>query len=262
MMRDMKHDDDERDMMAFLVGSLDTTDRDRVNTELASDEHFFERLEAFEDDFILRWHRGQLSPADQEQFERAYNTAPRRARVEAALGLIRAVAETRSAPAPEARGSRIQRWFAASYTVPRWAVGAVSVVTMALLVGLASSAVSQPDGGKFAVALTAVGERSAGGAAGYDLVRLSSRYSVVELNVLVPPAPGEQLSAEIRDIDTGAAVTIASPEIQRSPGDDWIGLAVPASDLPAGDFVITVSRRTSAGSDVVARQAFRVFRQP
>ena len=101
----MEDANDDRAMTDFLLGRVEGETREQILDQLGTDEAYFERMAALEDDLILRWHRGELSPEERALFAQVYAAPARRARVDAALALLRSAAEwnARNEPAGSPR---------------------------------------------------------------------------------------------------------------------------------------------------------------
>src|SRR5688500_4377475 len=94
-------------MKQFLLSTEDSPERSGVEDRLVRDPRYFEELEAFEDELILRWHRGDLSADDRQRFSAAYLERPeRRAKVEALGALIDAA---RDYPGPHRHDGAIDQ---------------------------------------------------------------------------------------------------------------------------------------------------------
>ena len=263
-MQDM---DDDQIMTDFLLGTLDEKTRSSVFDRLGADDGFVERMAAMEDDLILRWHRGQLPARQQELFERAYAEPSRRARVDSAITLIQA-AEAWKANQEAGVWNRIARWAGTPWisAVPRWAIAAVGIVLLTSLgaylsTGERSAATPPPFTATFI--LTAVGERGSSTAKGFDSVSLPPNATAVELVVEPSGVTAEgRFTAEIAAVDRGTILEVNQPSVRRSAAGPTLTITVASSELPDGDYVLTVRHVTTGGSEVVSRQPFRVVRQP
>jgi hypothetical protein len=241
--------DDEAVITAFLLGTLDEAEQTRLFDRLADDEAYFERVEAAEDDLILRWHRDKLTPEQRELFAKAYAAPARRARVEESLALLRvaeaSVAAERAAeraaahaaqpvvehvaehagaarPAdgqPVALLDRIAAWLSVPSLMPRWGVaaGAVAIVA-ALLTGLYFSSRRMPgDGGDGRTAgppMVVAVTLTAIGEKGPPVDPAPSTAKGFDTVRLPRPASAVQLTVEPRVVPNGGALTadISSPD--------------------------------------------------
>lgn len=272
------HDlDDESVITAFLLGALDEEEKARVFDRLGDDEGYFERVEAAEDDLILRWHRGTLTPEQRELFARAYAAPARRARVDASLALLRAAEESVAGERADTSAvvgpfDRLRAWLTAPWLLPRWAVaaGAVAIVAAMLTGAYLGNRRIPGDGGDsrasgppviVAVTLTAIGEKGPPVAKGFDTIHLPRAASAVQLTVEPRVTPdGAALAADISSPDHGTVLRLGAPAVGRSPTGTTLTVTVPTRDLPDGDYVLTVRRAGAGGSDILSTQAFRVIR--
>jgi hypothetical protein len=90
-------DHDNQQISKFLLGELSEEDRHRLETQLFTDDEFFEQMLAAEDDLIDSYASGELSAAEGERFEkRLFLTPQQRQRVAFAEALkIKAAEEAR-----------------------------------------------------------------------------------------------------------------------------------------------------------------------
>jgi hypothetical protein len=140
----------DRDVLLtrFLLGESTERERAEVEDRLLSDEGFYERTIAAEDDLMDAYVRGELPASERERFEKAFlSTAPRRERVEFARGLAESATRLheagsvgpRSALAPV--GSSHRKGFLAALFPSRpalsYALAAAAITVVAVGVWLA-----------------------------------------------------------------------------------------------------------------------------
>lgn len=244
----MSFDNDDQLMQGYLLGTLPPEALALVDERLAADPVFFDRLEAFEDDLIVQWHRRQLSASDQKAFELAYVNPVRQARIEQALHVIRIAATQRPASRPTVR----------PYAM--WALAASLVLVVGSIALLPRVWSTNRDGATLLVALTAVGERSATPSAGYDLVRLLPDVTTVRLKVDLPDLDGSVVpQVEVSGIDYPMTREYTGSAVQWVPRGGVLTVSIPAAELLSGDYLLIVSGAADK-SDIVVRRALRVTR--
>jgi len=254
---------DDRVMTDYLLGALDEDTRERIFDRLGADETYFESMAGLEDDLILRWHRGEL-PADRAAlFARAYADPARRARVDSALVLLQAADTWKRQQERGSRG-RLATFLTSLRTMPRLAVAGACV---ALVAGLAFWAQSASRKGPaatrtFAVTLTAIGEKEPQ-SQGFDRIDLPRDATTLLLTVKPSTRPDAgRLTAQITALDRGTVLRLGPPSVDPSaPATAWT-VTVPTTDLPDGDYVLTLRHDAADRTEPVASQAFRVRRLP
>lgn len=270
---------DDRVLTAFLLGTLDEQTRERIFDRLGTEDAFFERIAALEDDLLLRWHRGQLLASEREQFMRSYAEPARWARVEDAGKLVDAAnawkitegvdAPPRQMAAPGTVSSsgaiaRALAWIREPLRVPRLAMGGAIVVLVASLAGyvVARRAAEEARPLTVSVTLTAVGQKGTDPAAkGYDDVRLPSGATTVAFVVAPQTVPvGGRVTAELVARDRPTVLELGSPTVDRATAQPRLIFTVPTSNLPDGDYVLTVRHEGDGETASIATQAFRVTR--
>ncbi|HEY7388339.1 MAG TPA: hypothetical protein VH640_07505 [Bryobacteraceae bacterium] len=88
-------------MIKYLLGELTEEEQVEVEDRAFADADYLGALEAAESELIDAYVRGQLSPAERQEFERRFLTSPgRRSKVEFARALARVASESRVAPRP------------------------------------------------------------------------------------------------------------------------------------------------------------------
>lgn len=269
---------DDEVVANFLLGTLDQERSERLFDRLGTDADFFERVAACEDDLILRWHHSQLSAAEREQFERAYATPARQHRIRAALAIVQAgeawrSSQTMPAAAHPATERRIGswRWWRAPIAMPRLAI-ATGTAFLVLAVAVTFWPWAQPPGSDtagpnrsltFATTLTAIGDKGPGEEPGrtrnYDRVVLPVQTDVVQLRVKLDAPVGQPLTAEVLSVDAGQAHSLPV-EVHPAELLTTAVVTMSASDLPNGDYVLTLARADGNRSTVISRHAFRVSR--
>ncbi|MBI3950501.1 MAG: hypothetical protein HY314_08615 [Acidobacteria bacterium] len=99
--------DDERLIVRYLLGELLEAEQIRLEERFFTDEEYFERLQAVEDDLIDDYVRGELSRRERERFEIYFLASPgRRERVEFARALMKTLSEAPVMAAPASVAAR------------------------------------------------------------------------------------------------------------------------------------------------------------
>jgi len=257
----MQHKDDDQLMTAYLLGLLPQEQRELIDARLAADGPYFERLEAFEDDLILRWHRGQLPEAQRGQFDRAYADESRQARIAESLRFLQPLSARAAGGKAAVWVRQTHVWIVASDPIPRWAVACSFILIGVLAVSLSRPRLPKADGLTLAVALTAVGERGGQPARSFDVVRLSSDVATIQFQMSAAgPIVEAELVVAISANDRDVVREYTAPSVRWVHADQTLTITVPASDLPNGDYVLTVRRRSASDTDVLQRRAVRVTR--
>jgi anti-sigma factor RsiW len=248
----------------FLLGDLGPADRQRIEERLATDPTYFEAVAAFEDDLILKWHRGELTDDEQRLFVSSYSSPSRQARVKAGGQLI-AVAQRWDTDTAEGWSpwKLLSQWRTTSWNAARFATaGAMGLLIAAAAVALfvSNDGIRQP-APRLTVAFTLapVGDRSTTGTA--NLVSIPQAAENVSLQFEVADlAAADGLDAMVDSL-TGAIVAAGSPvRVTRGADSSHVTLTVPSSDLADGDYVLRLRQASPAGGHVIiATRAFRVM---
>jgi len=262
---------DDRLMTRFLLDDLPADERALVQDRSAADADYFESLCALEDDLILRHLRGELPARDAQLFARAYASPARQPRLESAQALLEAARHMkRDVPLRPFNWQRAREWLAMPRMVPTFAVVSVALVLIGsiplALYGMlgASRIVAGAGLGTrtiFALQLSERDDRRAASPAGRQLdVRIPLEATDVRVDLDVVPAidTPETVVVELSRLDGGSVVT--DGRWQLVSAGRVVSLTVPSGDVPAGDYILTVRRRTGDGPDLAAH-AFRVSRE-
>lgn len=258
----MSDANDERVMTDYLLGGLDAATRDQILDRLGADPAYYERMAALDDDLILRWHRGGLTPEQRASFAVSYATPARRSRVDEALTLLRA-AEASRAEHRKSPGflSHLRAWTLTSAPLPRYALAATVVFVAGLFLWQRNSGMLSPEASTLTAILGAQGERGAPRDS-FDRLEVASTHTRVELTVKGLTVPdGAGLSAELQARDGGARLPVTRPVMTRSDGATDATVTVDAPLLVPGDYVLTLRVAGSPDGETVATQSFRVARR-
>jgi hypothetical protein len=259
----------------YLLRQLPEADADAVEAAYFADSEVTARLDDLEDDLARDYLDGALPVADRAAFEARLSQPAFAARLEFVRGL-RAARPTAAAPLPAAWSSS-------------WTAGLAAAAVVVLAVGgwwlatrSGSTDAAPPQAGTPAPAAPGASPTSppvavpppvtapevlvalslplsatrSGGAA--PTVELPPDADVVVLRVGLPLPPLADLAAEVRGVDTGRSWRgVVMPPAPDAPSATTAEVRVPAAELPAGDYVLTLRR----GDAPVTAAFFRVVRR-
>jgi hypothetical protein len=251
---------DDRVMTEFLLGGLDEQERAQIFDRLEADETYFENMTALEDDLILRWHRGTLPANQRDRFTREYADPVRRARVDAALDVLRTAEAWRQQQERLPTLSALVARVAGGFTPVQKLVGAVAGAVLIVALGVWTYLPITAPASTLSKRLTAVSEKGPGDT-GFDTIELPRRTKFLELalDVMSPPA-GAALSASILARDRGTTMLLTPIVSSRTEKISTVKVTIPTVDIPDGDYVLTI-RAGETGSDTLATQPLRVRRR-
>ncbi len=281
--RTVTHVEDEQVLTRFLLGGLAPSERQAIEDRLTEDAEFFESLCALEDELILKWHRGELSPDDWQLFTQSYlQSPPRQARVASVRELIDAAERWQhdAEPRPSLWG-RLPRWLTVPRRVPQFALAAAGAVVIAVIPALlyqTRDAMRRLQEAEREI--TSLRQQSGGAqhlAAVFTLAPVTVRGQDTDATnvVRVPREAAEVwLRFEMADLGTPAgfdaileplerrlATTPLPAHLERTATGMLVTLTMAASDLPDGDYVVRLRRLTAGdSSDIVASRTLRVTR--
>lgn len=253
---------EERVLTDYLLGGLDAVTRDQILDRLGEDPAYYERMCALDDDLILRWHRGGLTPEQRASFAVSYATPARRARVDEALMLLRAAEASRAVPRKSPGFlSHLRAWTLTLGPLPRYAFAATVVLVAGVLFWQPNRGILSPDDSTLTAILGAQGERGAPRAS-FDPLEVASTHTRVKLTIQGLTVPdGAGLSAELQARDGGARLPVTPPMVTRADGATDATVTVDARLLVSGDYVLTLRVAGSSDGETVATQSFRVVRR-
>jgi hypothetical protein len=267
-------------MTRFLLGDLPAEDRAQVEARLIEDPGYFEELAALEDEIILKWHRRELSREDRRLFAQTFFSSPeRQERVDAARLLLDAAEAENDARL----GSRLSRWWTMPAGLPplAWRVALVAAavalpVAIVVVVGgnrrleqenaLLRKQLSAAPRVVVAVALDAPGLRGEPGATDRpNVVGIPRDADEVLLRVDLTDPGGDGLDALLQPLDGGPERNLGAVRTARGASAVTVAsVAIPAGELAAGDYVLSLrradTRRSGDPESVVTRRWFRVTR--
>jgi hypothetical protein len=275
--------EDEQVLTRFLLGDLAPADRQAIEDRLIEDPAFFESLCALEDEVILKWHRGELSPEDWQLFTQSYLTSPpRQARVASVRELIDAAERWKheAEPQPSLWG-RLPRWLTVPRQVPQFALAAAGAMVIAVVPALLYqtrdamrrlqdaereiTSLRQQSGG--AQHLAAVFTLAPVTVRGQDtdatnVVRIPRDAAEVWLRFeMADPGTPAGFDAILEPLDRRPATTPRPARLEPTATGMLVTLTLAASDLPEGDYVLRLRRLTAGdSSDIVATRTLRVTR--
>lgn len=275
--------EDEQVLTRFLLGDVAPADRQAIEDRLTEDATFFEELCALEDEVILKWHRGELTPEDWQLFTQSYLTSPpRQARVASVRELIDAAERWKHESEPQPLWGRLPRWLTVPRQVPQFALAAAGAVVIAVVPALLYqtrdamrrlsdaereiTSLRQQSGG--AQHLAAVFTLAPVTVRGHDtgdttnVVRIPREAGEVWLRFeMADPGTPAGFDAILEPLEHRLQTTPHPARLERTATGMLVTLTLAASDLPDGDYVLRL-RRLSAGdsSDIVATRTLRVTR--
>ena len=272
----MNPDEDEL-MIRYLLGELPDPERLALEERYFDDDLLFQQLLAAEDELADAYVRGELPENRRQAFEaRLLASAEQRQKVELARELLRHAGEGPGSILTVARTSRSLRW--------QWA--AAAAVLLAVAGGLWWNWVarvhmqpertqtqqspttgpqqeravprpqSNPETSVVAFLLMPGAVRSSSEA---NAVRISSAASVVRLQ-LEPEGEGYQRYRAVVETAEGREVWRQAEVKPIRPGGSSVAVTLPASLLPPGDYVLTLSGAGAGGYEAIADFTFRVKR--
>jgi hypothetical protein len=111
----MDRSSEEDEIIAYLLGDLNTNTREALDARFAAEPSFAETAMAIEDDLLVEYARGGLPGQTRARIEKAYSETPaRRARLDAAYAFLSSIPRTTGAlPRPQ-QTARRTRYFMAS----------------------------------------------------------------------------------------------------------------------------------------------------
>lgn len=120
----------------YLLGNLPESEQLALETEFFADGNLLEQMQDIETDLVDEYIRGQLSNADQQQFERHYLTTPAHwERVAFAKELLRAANEQSSPQSVQPKESFWEKLLA-TLRAPQLAFGAALTAAVLLVAGI------------------------------------------------------------------------------------------------------------------------------
>lgn len=123
-------------MRRYLLGDLPEAEQLALEAEFFADGNLLELMQHIETDLVDEYVRGQLSNADQQQFERHYLTTPaHQQRVEFARELLRAANEQAALQSVQPKESFWEKLLA-SLRAPQFAFGAAVTAAVLLVAGI------------------------------------------------------------------------------------------------------------------------------
>jgi hypothetical protein len=275
----MPPDLDNATLRRYLLGLLAESDAASLEEEYLARPEILEQIRAVEDDLLDDYAAGRLAPAEVEPFEKRFFPS-RQARVVAARALRLAVAEVRPParlldPALRTRPALFLALAAslllAVLAVRLWparppGVATASVPPSSLARPVAPSSSAVPDVSvprmpvEVVMALSPVLLRS--GAAPAELFVPGDAVTLVlelEGDKASLPKSASKLEGDIRTVEGDQVWKGEAPRRTNSGGKGPLAsIRVPASRLPTGDYLVTLS----AGAGPIYRYFVRVRARP
>jgi hypothetical protein len=275
----MRPDPDSATLRRYLLGLLAEPDAEALEEQYLARPEILEQIRAVEDDLLDDYAARRLAAAEVEPFEKRFFPS-RQARVVAARALrLAAVAEVRPPARPLAPALRTRpalflalaaSLLLAMLAVRLWparppAVTTASVPPGSLARPVAPSPSAVPEVSarlpvEVVMALSPVLLRS--GAAPAELLVPGDAVTLVlelEGDQATLPKAAAKLDGDIRTVEGDPVWTgEAQPRTDSGGKGSLASIRVPASRLPTGDYLVTLS----AGAEPLYRYFVRVRRQP
>ena len=256
----------------YLLRQLSDTEAEAIETAYFADSTLAARVEDLDDDLARAYVGGSLDAVERTAFARGLDVPGRAARVAFAAGIRKAAVQPTSATALEPPARRTPQ--------TAWTVLAAAAVLLLALGGwwLAGPGQQEPPSQQaeatpptpapavttppvvapdvvVALALPVTATRSGGAA---PTVELPGDADVVLLRLGLPLPPLADLAAEVRGVDSGREWRgVVAPPAPDAPATTTAEVRVPAVELPAGDYILTLRR----GDEPVTAAFFRVVRR-
>jgi hypothetical protein len=256
----------------YVLRQLPDAEAEAIEAAYFDDSALAARVDDADDDLARAYVDGTLEPADRAAFERSLDVPGRAARVAFIGGITAAAAQSRGSalPMPPAMRSPGTAWTAlAAAAVLLLAVGGWWLLAPIPPATPAPQADAQPPGPAptvpaapatapdvvVALALPVTATRSGGAA---PTIELPGDATVVLLRLAVPVPSLSDLTADVRGVDNGRQWRgVPTPPAPDAPAATTAEVRVPAAELPAGDYILTVRR----GDQPVTTAFFRVVRR-
>ena len=253
----------------YLLRQLPDAEAEAIEAAYFADGTLAARIEDLDDDLARAYVDGSLDAAERAAFEQGLEVPGRAARLAFIAGLrtekLRPAASTVTAAA---RRPSQTAWTAlAAAAVVLLAVAGWWLMDPRQQAPPAQQAETPPPGPAgstapvtapdvvVALALPVTATRSGGAA---PTVELPGDADVVLLRLGLPLPPLPDLAAEVRGVDNGREWRgVVTPPAPEAPGAATGEVRVPAAELPAGDYILTLRR----GDEPVTAAFFRVVRR-
>ena len=264
--------DSKTTMTRYLLGELPEAERTALEQACFDDPLVFAGLEESESDLIDDYVRGRLAPELRRRFEQIYLTdAQRRQRVAFAKALIQrldgaeqpSAADARTRPRSSSGRSTWLQALAGRRPAFQWSLAMLMVVVVSGALWFAIQATrSRQQAPAFVTLALSVGPggRSAGTDAPVTL-RIPEGTNQLRLALSLQEHDHPRYRVILRMV--GGAEILKSEAL--AAGTDTSGavlsLALPASHVPAGDYMLTLQGETGGGFEDLSQSLFRVLRK-
>lgn len=253
----------------YLLRQLPDAEAEAIEAAYFADSALAARLEDLDDDLAHAYVDGSLDAADRAAFERGLDVPSRAARAAFIAGIRTAAVRPAAAMAPAKRVPPTAWTALAAAAVLLLALGGWWLVaprqreprgqqaggpSPAPAPTVTTPPVTAPDV-VVALALPVTATRSGGAVPTVDL---PGDADVVVLRLGLPLPPLADLAAELQGVDTGREWHgVVTPPTADAPATSTAEVRVPAAELPAGDYILTLRR----GDAPVTAAFFRVVRR-
>jgi hypothetical protein len=230
----------QEQVVRYLLDEMDDAERGRLEERLISTPEFSDTIASIEDDLIMEYVRGDLEPRLASRFNEVYMNSPgKRARVEEAMALRRAVREVAAERKTRPQAAR-------SLRIPLGIAAVAAVIVLAAVLWplrhrAPGGSVTEPPKLAYASFSLEPGVTRSGGGAE---ITLPAGIDEVHFDLAVPDASGVE----------GYQVVLATAERPvawkgvAAPKDGRLVAVVPAKVLSAGDYMLELQ---SNGQEVM-----------
>ena len=254
----------------YLLRQLSDAEAEAIEAAYFADGTVAARIDDLDDDLAHAYVDGSLDAGERAAFERGLDVPGRAARVAFVAGIRTAAVHPTSTPAaPASRAPQTAWTMLAAAAVLLLALGGWWLISPGQQLPPSQQAEARPPAPApattapptaspdviVALALPVTATRSGGVA---PTVELPGDADVVLLRLGLPLPPLPDLAAEVRGVDTGREWRgVVTPPAPEAPVATTAEVRVPAAELPAGDYILTLRR----GDEPVTAAFFRVVRR-
>lgn len=265
----------------YLLGRLDDAGRERFEEQFVKDAGFRETALILEEELIDDY-LARLLPADERDwFDTHYLRGPRQRQELTMAQAIREYAlespEVMPPVVPKATGRKLLDFLTGWGWLPAGVVAALLIVAVLgswfwwvsrrrgnepqLINAAAVARLNKPPYSAepvLSVPLTAFQNRASGQGQKFSV---PDGIEIVELKLALPATPYQSYQATLRVTDGGELLTVGDLSAQQTEAGRLLNLRLPARILTPRDYILSVSGRTTDGSDEsVTDYYFRVLK--
>jgi len=265
----------------YLLGRLDDAGREQFEEHFVRDAEFREAALIVEEELIDDYLAGLLPADERARFDAHYLAGPRQRQELTMAQAIRefALEDAAAAPAvvPKPTGRKLLDFLSGRGWIPALVVATLLLVAMAgswvwwmsgsqgneqqLVTAAAIARLNKPPYSArptFSVPLTGFLNRASGQAQKFAV---PADIDIVQLQLALPATPYQSYQATLSVTDGGEQFTVGDLSAQQTEAGRLLNLRLPARILTPRDYTLSVSGRTTNGSDEsVADYYFRVLK--